>query len=116
MLYQIVYPFVADIYGDSFKEAIKNYVKLKYNLDIRNLIIKDQSNYYETRLRYYMEKNKNKVGIYVYPYTNVSYPVIGPSFTPSFTPSVVPIAPSVVPIAPSFTPSFTQNPIFYSKR
>jgi len=75
MLFQIVQPFVANIYGDSFKEAIKNYIKINHNINIRNLIIKDQQNHYEARLRYYIENNKNKVGIDVYPYTNISSPI-----------------------------------------
>lgn len=78
MLFQIVQPIVTDIYGDSFKEAIKNYVKLNYNANITNMVIKDQNNHYQTRLRYYQENNKNKVGIDVYPYTNMSYPIIQP--------------------------------------
>lgn len=72
--YQIVYPFTYDIYGDSFKEAVKNYVKTNYDVRIRNMIIKDQLDHYETRLRYYKEENKNKVGIDVYPYTNINGP------------------------------------------
>ena len=79
MLFQIIQPFVADIYGDSFKEAVKNYVKFNHNVNITNMIIKDQSNHYHTKLRYYIENNKNKVGIDVYPYTNVSYPVVAPA-------------------------------------
>ena len=78
MLFQIVQPFAVDIYGDSFKEAIKNYVKLNYAANITNMIIKDQANHYQTRVRYYKENNKNKVGIDVYPYTNMSYPIIQP--------------------------------------
>jgi hypothetical protein len=133
MIFQIVQPFVADIYGDSFKEAVKNYVKFNHNLNITNMIIKDQSDHYETRIRYYTENNKNKVGIDVYPYTNVSYPLITPVIAapaPIVRSNVpITIAPSVVPIAPiSTTPMVTvkgspyiannnnvlvRNPIFY---
>jgi hypothetical protein len=60
MIYQIVSPVVATIEGDSFKEAIKNYVKFNHNLNIRNLIIKDQSNHaYEAKLRYDLETHKD---------------------------------------------------------
>ena len=59
MIYQIVSPIVTPIYGDSFKEAIKNYVKFNHNLNINNLIIKDQSQHWEARLRYYKENQKN---------------------------------------------------------
>jgi hypothetical protein len=79
MIYQIVSPVYASIQGDSFKEAVKNYVKFNRNLDITNLIIKDQADHqWEARLRYYMQNEKNKVGIDVYPYTNVSIPVVAP--------------------------------------
>jgi hypothetical protein len=99
MLFQIVQPIVADIYGDSFKEAIKNYVKFNHNLNITNMIIKDQSNHYQARLRYYTENQKNKVGIDVYPYTNVSYPIMA--------------APALMTTNPLITtkPLITTNPL-----
>ena len=109
MIYQIVQPFSATIYGDSFKEAIKQYVKLNHNMNITRMIIKDQSNHYDTRLRYYIENNKNKVGIDVYPYTNMSYPNIAPiisgpiisSHTPiTFVPNTPPISPLLSPVGP----------------
>jgi hypothetical protein len=72
MIFQVVFPFESTIYGDSFKEAVKNYVKHNYNVNMTNLIIKDQANHYETKLRYYTENNKNKVGIdfYLFPNNN----------------------------------------------
>lgn len=111
MLFQIVQPFVADIYGDSFKEAVKNYVKFNHNLNITNMIIKDQSNHYNTQLRYYTENNKNKVGIDVYPYTNVSYPIIAPVIAPVIAP-LAPIVRSNIPItiAPPVVP-ISVNPM-----
>ena len=74
MQFQIVYPFVYNIMGDSYKEAIKNFVKLKHNYDINKLIVTDQiNNAYKAKIRYYMENQKNKVGIdfYFYPYNNI---------------------------------------------
>ena len=88
MIYQIVSPIVATINGDSFKEALKNYIKINHDINIRNLIIKDQANNaYEAKLRYYMQNKINKVGIDVYPYTNVSNvsyvsPIIYPYISP----------------------------------
>ena len=114
MLFQIVQPFAADIYGDSFKEAIKQYVKINHNLNIKRMIIKDQSNHYDTRLRYYIENNKNKVGIDVYPYTNISYPSIVP-MSPHIGPSMLPMGPVLGPsIISSGTPvTFVPpNPLF----
>ena len=98
MIYQIVSPIVTPIYGDSFKEAIKNYVKFNHNLNINNLIIKDQSQHWEARLRYYKENQKNKVGIDVYPYTNLTYPMLAPGIaargiSPIVSPGI--IAPGV---------------------
>jgi hypothetical protein len=68
MIYQIVSPVVATIEANSFKEAVKNFAKVNYNYNINQLIIKDQMNHYEAKLRYYTENEKNKVGITVYPY------------------------------------------------
>jgi len=100
MIYQIVSPVVASIQGDSFKEAIKNYVKFNHNLNITNLIIKDQADHaYEARLRYYTQNERNKVGIDVYPYTNVSYPVLAPG--------VGLVSPAVV--SPYTTPALAIN-------
>jgi len=116
MLFQIIQPFVTDIYGDSLKEAIKNYVKFNNNLNITNLIIKDQTNHYETRLRYYRENNKNKVGFDVYPYTNVSYPTFVP-ISP-IGPVITPLAPIVTSNAPvTFAPSLpiSSNPLITVK-
>jgi hypothetical protein len=113
MLYQIVQPFVTDIYGDSLKEAIKNYVKFNNNLNITNLIIKDQASHYETRLRYYTENNKNKVGFDVYPYTNVTYPVITP-VGPIIT-SAGPIINSNIPVTIVPSLPISSNPLITVK-
>ena len=100
MFYQIVSPVVATIEGDSFKEAIKNYVKFNHNLNIRNLIIKDQANHaYEAKLRYYMQNKVNKVGIDVYPYTNISNSMI------------LPINPMISPINPMISPRLMNTPV-----
>jgi hypothetical protein len=118
MLFQIIQPFVADIYGDSFKEAVKNYVKLNNNLNINNLLIKDQlNNHYNAKLRYYTENSKNKVGIDVYPYTNVNYstilPIGGPIITSNepvtFGPAVIPVAPPMVTVQGSPYLSSSNN-------
>lgn len=110
MLFQIIQPFVADIYGDSFKEAVKNYVKFNHDVNITNMIIKHQSDHYETRLRYYIENNKNKVGIDVYPYTNVSYPLLPAQIVTSNNP--ISIVPSIISsISPHISPSIVSSPI-----
>jgi hypothetical protein len=74
MLYQVLSPFVGTIEGDSFKEAIKNFVKINYNVAINSMILQDQMNHYEARLRYFKENQKDKVGITVYPYNSLLNP------------------------------------------
>tara|TARA_B110000971_G_C19955778_1_gene475566 strand:+ start:718 stop:1128 length:411 start_codon:yes stop_codon:yes gene_type:complete len=112
MIYQIVSPVVATIEGDSFKEAIKNYVKFNHNLNIRNLIVKDQADHaYEAKLRYYIQNEKNKVGIDVYPYTNVSYPVINPVINPVFNHVINPVInPVTSPFISSIVPTYIKSP------
>ena len=126
MLFQIVQPFHADIYGDTFKEAIKNYIKINHNFNITNLIIKDQQTHYKTKLKYYRENNKRKVGIDVYPHVNaygmpISYPTLSPypalSQYPALSPYPVlapgPIIQTNKPI--TFIPSpIIQSPIIQS--
>jgi hypothetical protein len=113
MIYQIVSPIVATIEGDSFKEAIKNYVKFNHNLNIRNLIVKDQADHaYEARLRYYMENQKNKVGIDVYPYTNINYPVIAP-----INPVIAPMNSLISSLKPFYSnsiPTYIKTPAVVS--
>jgi len=132
MLYQIIYPFTADIYGDTFKEAVKNYVKFNYNNNITNMIIKDQSNSYEAKLNYYMKNNKNKVGISISPYDSLLNPMIPIPIAPviktntpiTFAPNIYsnPIAPNIYsnPIAPNIysnpiAPNIYSNPIISYK-
>ena len=37
MIYQVVSPFTTDIYGESYKDAIKHFVKLNRNLNISQI-------------------------------------------------------------------------------
>lgn len=71
MIYQVLSPIATVIEGDSYKEAIKNFVKINYDMAIKSMIIQDQMNHYQAKMKYYKENNKNKIGITVYPYTNV---------------------------------------------
>jgi hypothetical protein len=124
MLYQIVSPIVTDINGDSFKEALKNYLKINHNISITNLIIKDRERYYEAKLRYYKQNQKNKVGIDVYPYPTLELPnkQIVPLVNPynpvvnrvspinPFVPVINPIVPVINPIVPVMRPSPMISP------
>ena len=67
--FQILYPLVYDIYGDSFKDAVKSFVKLNHNMNIQDIIIRDQANTqkYRAEVKYYTEESKRKAGITMYP-------------------------------------------------
>ena len=69
MLYNIVYPLplVNTITGDTLAEAIKAHVKLNYELNIHNMIIRDRQRYYQARMKYYTKNGYNKIGINAYP-------------------------------------------------
>ena len=106
MSFQIVYPIAMSINADSFKDAIKQYVKLNQDINIANIIITDQQRYMKANLKYYQEGNKNKMGISLYPTSNplsfwpfstqISYDTKeypGSTFveTPVFMPRIVPL-------------------------
>lgn len=74
MIFQLVFPFESTIYGDSFKNAIKEFIKLNYNLNINRMIVKDQSNQIEAKINYYKEDGRNKVGINMFP-VGLQYPI-----------------------------------------
>jgi hypothetical protein len=109
MIYQIVAPFVADIYGDSFKDAVKNIIKLKRDLNLNDIIIKDQTQHMQARIKYYQEDGRNKVGINMFP-LGPGYPTLGPTpivvndtYIPQrvITPPEIPIiAPVPLPLGP----------------
>jgi hypothetical protein len=74
MIFEVVFPFESTIYGDSFKEAIKNFIKLNHNINITKMIIKDQSRQIEANINYYKEDGRNKVGINMFP-VGLQYPI-----------------------------------------
>lgn len=65
--FNVVYPYAMTINADSFKDAIKQYVKLNYDMNIQSLIITDQMRYMKANLNYYKNSGKNKVAISMYP-------------------------------------------------
>jgi hypothetical protein len=69
MSFNIVYPMAMTINADSFKDAIKKYAKLNYDMSIQSLIITDQYRYMKANLNYYNNAGKNKVAISLYPTT-----------------------------------------------
>ena len=115
MFFQIVHPFYNVIEGDSFKEAIKNYVKFNDNLRINNLIIRDmQNNRHNINIRRYFENNKSKVGIDVYPYTGIdpAQNIFLPSNAVVSPVNVVQPVNIVSPVSPLLMMSDTDN--YYS--
>ena len=74
MIFSIVSPMIATIDGDSLKDAIKNFIKINHNLNITNMIIRDQTNNIQAKIKYYKEDGRNKVGINMFP-VGLEYPV-----------------------------------------
>ncbi len=124
MSFNIVYPIAMTIDANSFKDAVKKYVKLNYDMSIQSLILTDQYRYMKANLNYFKNENKNKVAISLYPtvwplsvnkegkintdfwpftpqvsYDTKEYPattyVNGP-----FVPKIIPLAPLVSPLPP----------------
>lgn len=114
MIFTVTFPFESVIYGDSFKDAIKNFVKLNHNLNINKMIITDQKRNMEASINYYKEDGRNKVGINMFP---VGYPfptpiVVNDTYVPSrvtdgivvnpYLPiSPLPISPVGIPFVPT---------------
>ena len=69
MIYQIVHPYNMVINGDTFSDAVKNYVKFKQDYEVNQLIITDQNTYMKAKLKFYNSDNKKKVGISLFPTT-----------------------------------------------
>ena len=100
MLFQIVSPVVATIDGDTVKDAVKNFIKLNYQLNLAELIIKDQNMHMNARINYYQEDGRNKVGINVFPRDPLlPIPIVSNTFNP--------LAPAVSPVITNFEPLST---------
>ena len=78
ILYQVVQPFQYAISADTVNEAIKNFVKIHRNLNLNQIIITDQTNHWEAKMKYFIEDGRNRVGINAYPYMGPM--TIGPSY------------------------------------
>ena len=74
-LYTISRPIYHVMDSDSVKEAIKQYIKLYHNYSIRKMIIQDQANHYEAKIKSWKADTRNKYGINYYPidYYNIKY-------------------------------------------
>jgi hypothetical protein len=115
MIFNVISPIVTTINGDSMKEAIKNFIKINHNLNITNMIIKDQSHNVEARMKYYQHDGRNKVGINMYPiHTNV-LPIANNVFIPN---NVIEPSMGLWPLSPMspldmipFVPSVVNIPL-----
>ena len=76
MHYNIIYPTVQQINGDSINEAIKNYVKFYQDMNLTKLIIQDRNKYYNSIINYYKKNGQNKIQINTFPGYN---PLITPN-------------------------------------
>ena len=111
MIYNIVSPFSLSINADSYKEAVKNFIKINYNLNINRLIIKNKNEYMKAKIDYYNKLGHKKFGVklmpynngYVYPTSNVISPL---SLTPTSPISHLPVS----HISPIPTSSLTSIP------
>lgn len=70
MLYHVLSPQI--YYGqvvnaNSFKDAIKNFVKLHHGVNLTKIIMTDQQKHMEATLEYYLKDGRNRVGINYYP-------------------------------------------------
>lgn len=114
MIYQIVHPFTETIYGDSFKQAIKNYIKINRNLNINQMIVTDQTNHIKATMKYYKEDIRNKVGINIIPISNTA-PYLNVGATPFLPLSNAPLVPyfdfEISPMRPVLGPAFIPTVI-----
>ena len=67
MEFKIIYPMESIIYGDSFKNAIKTFIKINHNLQISKMIVTDQTRNMQAQIKYYQQDGRNKVGINMFP-------------------------------------------------
>jgi len=67
MPFNVVWPIVTRVDGDSFKEAIKNFVKINRRLNIEKIIVTDQQRHVEATFNYHKHDIRNRVGINFYP-------------------------------------------------
>jgi len=104
-IFQVVHPIVSTINGDSLKEAIKNFVKLNHRLNLNQIILTDQSNYYTATWKKFKHDTRNRVGIDYYPtpstiITSLGFPSLG-----------LPVSNLIVPSGPIVGPGHDVGPI-----
>jgi len=73
MIYNIVSPFKYEISGNSHMDAIKQFIKLNYELNINRMIIQDRQRYMQANVNYYRNNGQKKVGIDMYPVNYIPF-------------------------------------------
>jgi len=111
MNFSIVYPYPSVVTADSFKEAIKQYIKINHNININQMILTDKVSHVNADLNYYRKNNVDKVGINMYP-ISPNY-IINPNFYgPIHVQSLIPDTNnSSILYAPQLVPSFIPRVI-----
>jgi hypothetical protein len=66
-IYYIVDPVKTTTNGVSFKDAVKNFIKINHQLNINSLILTDRARYMKANFNFYKQYNKNKVSISLQP-------------------------------------------------
>ena len=66
MPFQVVWPLVQRVDGDSFKQAVKNFVKMNRKLNIEKIIITDQMRHMQATFDYFKHDIRNRVGINIF--------------------------------------------------
>lgn len=134
MAYQIVYPITMSINGDSFKDAVKNFAKLNYSMNLNSIVLTDQARYMKADLNYYRNDNKYKVGISLFPtvwplsvqengqilsplqtwpyspsisFDTKEYPATRFFDASTFVPRIIPLDPLVAPLGSAIPPFFS---------
>ncbi len=111
MKFSVVYPYPTIVDADTFKEAIKQYVKTSYNMNINQMILTDKMTHVNAELNYFRKNNVDKVGINMYP-ISPNYNIIPNFYGPVHVQSLIPESTnsSIIPV-PTFVPSFIPRVI-----
>ena len=130
MLFQIVHPVAMTINAESFKDAVKNFVKMNQNLTLSTLILTDQARYMKANLNYYNVADKHKVGISLFPTVwplgvKSDGEIVTPLATWPYSPTISydtkeypattflegsPFVPRIIPITPALGPLVNPLP------
>lgn len=111
MPFQIVSPFVMNINGNDLKSAVKNFVKLHHSLKINNMVVADQNRHMDVSLKYYKHDGRNKVGIDMYPSTQIV--TTGSSIISPVSSIMSPVSSIISPVSSIMSPvSSIMSPVF----